>query len=167
MEQLTDASFHAAGNLQGPGDSAASLSPAHAPCHLFFQALPLPKDSVTSFCCGAESPGLRGTHEEEEGSSDVIDHSEPTYHSGPLPGWKRGVSLRGIPMDPTVLIPRDSSLHTIMGMHVIHVLLIITDHVLQATIQHGAGVSGTSEGGRRWEKLCPAPLHQSYNPNLT
>lgn len=71
-------------------------------------------------------------------------------------------------MDPTVLIPRDSSLHTIMGMRVTHVLHDHpTDHVLQATIQHGAGVPGTSEGGRRWEKLCPAPLHQSYNPNLT
>lgn len=39
-----------------------------------------------------------------------------------------------------------------------------TDHVLQSTIQHGAGVPGTSEGDRRREKLCPASLSPILQP---
>lgn len=168
-EQLTDVGLHAAGNLQGLGDSAASLSPAHVPRHLFFQALPLPKDSVTSFCCGAESPGLRGTHEEQEGT--LMSWTTLNLPLRPSAWLEKGCFLEGRPhrphcTDTSRLLPAYHHTDVCYTCATDHPM----DHVLQSTIQHGAGVPGTSEGDGRREKLCPAslsPILQSYNPNLT
>lgn len=143
-----DIGFHTAGNRQGPGDSAASLSPAQAPCHLFSQALLLPKGSVTSFRYGAESPGLRGTHVEHEGSSD-----RPLM----LSAWlEKGCFLEVIPCRPHCT----DTLRLLLAHHraerVTHVLLIIR-RIMCCRPHHSALSRGAGYQPGRQEKLWPAP----------
>jgi hypothetical protein len=70
-------------------------------------------------------------------------------------------------MDPTVLIPRDSSLHTIMGMRVTHVLLIIrriTCCRLPFSTEQGCRVPVREAGGGRSSVL---PLFTSPTTQIS